>query len=263
MIIKYVLVIEFTKSVQNSLLLSFDFCQEFLDSRVPKGCSMDHLADLLKRVEVFEQLTDAERGDLARLATRRSLAKDESLCHQEDNWPYVLYIAHGSLRSMITAPDGRTYVVSSWNKGEVFWAHTIFDHDPMPSTLIAVRTTNLYQWNGEKALEIVLKNQQAVRALLRRQTLLIRKRRESIYNLAFNPVASRLAKLVMEKFAATDEPTVQRDLTLGEMADMIASSPEVVCRLLYQFQTAGAISISRASITLHDREALKKLIMQE
>jgi CRP/FNR family transcriptional regulator len=221
---------------------------------------MSHLAELLKNAEVFGQLTEEEREDLARLALRRSLKKDEILCHQEDHWPYVLYIAYGSMRSMITAPDGRSYVVTTWNKGEVFWAHSVFDQDPMPSTLTAVNTTNLYQWEGEKALNIVLHNQCAIRALLRRQTLLIRKRRESIYNLAFNPVASRLAKLIMEKFFVTDEPTVQRDLTLGEMAEMVATSPEVVCRLLYQFQAAGAISISRASITLHDRKALKKLI---
>ncbi|MEW6401256.1 MAG: Crp/Fnr family transcriptional regulator [Chloroflexota bacterium] len=224
---------------------------------------MSHLAELLKHVEVFEQLTEGEREELARLGTRRSLEKDEILCHQEDDWPYVLYIAHGSLRSMITAPDGRSYVVSTWNKGEVFWAHTLFDRDPMPSTLMAVNTTNIYQWEGEKALDIVLRNQRAIRALLRRQTLLIRKRRESIYNLAFNPVASRLAKLIMEKFITTDSPTVQRDLTLGDMAEMVASSPEVVCRLLYQFQAAGAISISRASITLHDRDTLKKLVVKD
>lgn len=224
---------------------------------------MSRLAELLKHVEVFEQLTEGEREDLARLAVRRALEKDEIVCHQEQDWPYVFYIAYGSLRSMISTPDGRTYVVSTWNKGEVFWAHTIFDRDPMPSTLMTVSPSSIYQWEGDEALDIVLRNPRAIRAVLCRQTLLIRKRRESIYNLAFNPVASRLAKLVMEKFAAADEPTVQRDLTLGEMAEMVASSPEVVCRLLYQFQAAGAIGISRASITLHDREALKKLVSQD
>ena len=220
---------------------------------------MNNVADLLKNVEVFKELSEAEREELARAAVRRSLEKDAILCHQEDDWPYVIYIAHGALRSTINAPDGRSYVVTTWNKGEAFWAHTLFDRDPMPSTLSAVKTTNLYQWEGEKVLGVVLRNPQAMRALLRRQTLLIRKRRESIYNLAFNPVAGRLAKLIMEKFISTDGPTVQRDLTLGEMAEMVASSPEVVCRLLYQFQSAGTITISRASITLHDREALKKL----
>lgn len=221
---------------------------------------MSHLANLLKNVEVFENLTDREREDLTSLATRRSLKKDEIICRQEDDWPYVLYIGHGILRSKIIAPDGRNYVVSTWGKGEIFWAHTLFDQDPMPSTLDAVKPTNIYLWEGEMVLQIVLRNQVATRALLRRQTRLIRKRRESIYNLAFNPVASRLAKLIVEKFFATDEPTVQRDLTLSEMAEMVATSPEVVCRLLYQFQSTGAITISRASITLHDRVALEHLV---
>lgn len=224
---------------------------------------MSRLNDLLKTVEVFEQLTDAEREALADLAVRRSLAKDEILCHQDDDWPFVLFIAHGSLRSMINAPDGRAYAVSTWNQGEVFWAHTIFDRDPMPSTLMTVEPSTLYQWPGERAMEIILGNPRAVRALLRRQTLLIRKRRASIYDLAFNPVAGRLARLVIDKFSAADGPTVQRDLTLAEMAEMVASSPEVVCRLLYQFQAAGAISITRADITLHDRETLKKLVITD
>jgi CRP/FNR family transcriptional regulator len=221
---------------------------------------MSQLAELLKNVEVFENLTDGEREDLSSLAIRRSLKKNEVICHQKDDWPYVFYIAFGSLRSIIAAPDGRSYVVSTWGKGEVFWAHTIFDQDPMPSNLEAADTTNIYLWKGDDALQIVLRNQSATRALLRRQTLLIRKRRESIYNLAFNPVANRLAKLIIEKFFDTDEPVVQRDLTLGEMAEMVATSPEVICRLLYQFQSAGTISISRASITLHDRDALEKLV---
>ncbi|OGO29089.1 MAG: hypothetical protein A2W33_08920 [Chloroflexi bacterium RBG_16_52_11] len=222
---------------------------------------MSHLAELLKNVEVFQHLTDVQREDLARLATRRSLRKDEIICRQEDLWPFMVYIAHGSLRSMINAPDGRSYVVSTWEKGEVFWAHTVFDEDPMPSTLEAADTTNIYQWEGEKALQVVLRNPDAIRALLRRQTRLIRKRRESIYNLAFSPVASRLAKLIVDRFFVSDKPTVQRDMTLAEMAEMVASSPEVVCRLLYQFQAAGTISISRASITLHNRQALEYLIL--
>lgn len=224
---------------------------------------MNHIADLLKTVEVFQELTQSEREELARLGTRRSVNKGDILCYQEDHWPYVLYIASGGLRSAISSPDGRSFVVSAWGKGEVFWAHTVFDQDPMPSTLSVAEPTSLYQWEGESALQVVFRNQAAVRALLRRQTLLIRRRRESIYNLAFNPVASRLAKLVVEKFMTSDEPTMQRDLTLGEMADMVASSPEVVCRLLYQFQAAGAISISRASITLHDRKMLEDLVLHD
>ena len=126
-----------------------------------------------------------------------------------------------------------------------------------------LRSTNLYQWEGEKALQVIFRNQNAMRALLRRQTQLIRKRRESIYNLAFNQVASRLAKMVIEKFENAESPTVQRDLTLEDMASMVASSPEVICRILYQFQAEGYLKVTRASITLHNRQALEKLILRD
>ena len=56
---------------------------------------------------------------------------------------------------------------------------------------------------------------------------------------------------------------MQRDLTLEDMAAMIATSPEVICRIMYQFQTEGLLRIDRASITLNDRPTLEKLILKD
>jgi CRP-like cAMP-binding protein len=222
------------------------------------------LVEQISRTEVFSHFSEGERVELARLATRKSLGKGDVICFQGDDSRFVLYIESGALRSVINAPDGREYVVSTWEAGEEFWSHTLLDGDPMPSTLEATqKVTVVYQWPGETALEIILRNHAATRALIRRQTRLIRKRRESIYNLAFNPVASRLAKLVIEKFVNAEGPTVQRDLTLEDMASMVATSPEVICRILYQFQAEGMLSVNRASITLHDRDGLEKLISKD
>jgi CRP-like cAMP-binding protein len=228
-----------------------------------KGGTMSRLADLLGSAEVFQCLPESQREELASLAQRRSLEKGEVVCYQGDDWPHTVYIGNGELRSVINSPDGRSYIVSLWGKGEVFWGHTIFDRDPMPSTLEAAQASNLYIWDGEQALQFVLRSLEATRLLLRRQTQLIRRRRQIIYNLAFSPVASRLAKLIADRFEGADGPTVQRDLTLGQMAEMVATSPEVVCRLLYQFQASGTITISRASITLNDRQALENMILRE
>lgn len=221
------------------------------------------LAEQLAQAEVLGLLTPEERLALAGAAQRKALKKGDTLCFQGDEKRFVLYIMDGSLRSVIHAPDGREYVVSTWEAGEEFWSHTLFDSEPLPSTLEAVQPSLVYQWQGETALGFVLRNQAAIRGLLRRQTQLIRKRRVNIYNLAFNPVAGRLAKLVIDKFVNADSPTVQRDLTLEEMASMIATSPEVICRVLYQFQSEGLLKVNRANITLHNREGLEKLIIKD
>jgi CRP/FNR family transcriptional regulator, cyclic AMP receptor protein len=223
---------------------------------------MRQLFTLLETAEVLGKFTASQRERLAALAVRRVLEKDETLFWQGDDWTNVLLIASGTLRSVIHSPDGRSYVVSTWNEREEFWAHTLFDGDPMPSTLEAVQESVVYQWNGEDILHILFENPDAIRALLCRKIKLIRRRRETIFDLAFHPVTNRLVKLLLEQVPAT-ESSAQRDLTLDQIAAMVASSPEVVCRTLYQLQRDGMLQVTRASITLQDRDALEHLVRTE
>jgi len=223
---------------------------------------MPELVALLENAEVMGKFTDAQKQRLASQALRRVLKRDEALYWQGDLWPNVLLIASGRLRSVIHSLDGRSYVVSSWEKGDEFWAHSLFDGEPMPSTLEAAQESVIYQWEGEGVLRILFENSEAVRALLRRQIKLIRKRRDTIADLAFQPVTGRLAKLLLERFPASDV-SAQRDLTLDQIASMVASSPEVVCRTLYQLQRDGLLQVTRTSITLHDRAALERLVGAE
>ena len=223
---------------------------------------MSDLIHILEGAEVLGKFTDSQKRQLVSLAIRRPLKRDETLFWQGDDWSNVLLIATGRLRSVIHSLDGKSYVVSTWENGEEFWAHTLFDNEPMPSTLEAVQESIVYQWDGETVLRILFENPDAMRALLGRQIKLIRKRRETISDLAFQPVTSRLAKLLLEQVPVS-ETSAQRDLTLDQIASMVASSPEVVCRTLYQLQRDGLLRVTRASITLHDRSALARLVGTE
>lgn len=220
---------------------------------------MSELVNLLENANVLGKFTAPQKKRLVDLSARRMLRRGETLCYQGDLWSSVLVIAKGKLQSVIHSLDGRSYVVSKWEKGDEFWSHSLFDGEPMPSTLEAAQDSVVYQWDGESALQILFENSSAIRALLQRQIKMIRKRRETIADLAFQPVTSRLAKLILEQVPAS-ENSAQRDLTLDQIASMVASSPEVVCRTLYHLQREGFLQVTRASITLHDRTALERLV---
>jgi CRP/FNR family transcriptional regulator, cyclic AMP receptor protein len=220
---------------------------------------MSDLVALLENAEVLGKFNASQKQRLLLLASRRVLERDKTLFWQGDQWKKVLLIASGQLRAVIRSTDGRSYVVSTWEQGDEFWAHGLFDGEPAPSTLEAAQDSVIYQWDGESVLQILFENPEAIRALLGRQTRLIRKRRETIADLAFQPVTGRLAKLLLEQVPAS-ETSAQRDLTLDQIASRVASSPEVVCRTLYQLQRDGLLQVTRASITLHDRAALERLV---
>ncbi len=220
---------------------------------------MQDLIALLDKAEVLGKLTHDQRQRLISTGIRRVLERDKSLFWQGDEWTKVLLIGAGQLRAVIRSTDGRSYVVSTWEQGQEFWAHGLFDGEPAPSTLEAVQESVVYQWEGESVLQVLFENPEAIRALLGRQTRLIRKRRDTIADLAFQPVTGRLAKLLLEQVPAS-ENSAQRDLTLDQIASRVATSPEVVCRTLYQLQRNGLLQVTRASITLNDRAELERLV---
>ena len=223
---------------------------------------MKELSTLLDNANVLGKFTTAQKDKLISLSIKRSLNRNQPLFWQGDLWVNVLLIASGKLRSVIHAPDGRSFTVSSWEKGDEFWPHSLFDGEPMPSTLEADQESVFYQWNGESVLRILFENSEAIRALLRYQIKLIRKRRDKISDLAFQPVMGRLAKILLEQ-APGSANRIKRTFTLEQIASMIASSPEVVCRSLYQLQQEGIIEVTRASITINKRIALEQLVEKE
>jgi CRP-like cAMP-binding protein len=79
-------------------------------------------------------------------------------------------------------------------------------------------------------------------------------------DLAFHPVMSRLAGLLLEIFGDAEDEFMARDLTLDDMASHIGTTREMVCRHLYRFAEEGAIEIRRTELRITDRRFLEKLL---
>ncbi|RPI83526.1 MAG: Crp/Fnr family transcriptional regulator [Chloroflexi bacterium] len=221
---------------------------------------MPELFQLLADTPVFSSLPKKELQNLASFAVPRKLQPGEFLCHQGDIWPNLLYLLEGELRWAILSVSGREQVLFLIQSGKTFWGHSIFDGSPMPASLSALKASSVYIWTKQVILPILDRHPQAHWEINRMLVATMRQAREIIYGLAFKPVASRLAALLLDRTSGQMNQPVHRDLTLSEIASMVASSQEVVCRLLYQFRSEGIIEIDRASITIQNAEALENLI---
>jgi CRP-like cAMP-binding protein len=79
---------------------------------------------------------------------------------------------------------------------------------------------------------------------------------EIVEELAFQPVAGRLARLLIEYPGQSSSGPVARSLTLDDMAARIGSTREVVCRFLQQFADDKMIKITRTEFEITDRDRL-------
>ena len=220
---------------------------------------MEKQIHLLANAEVLGKLPDAARAELEKFAVRKEIPRGELLCRQGDVWTWALWVASGKMRWTMLSAGGQEHTLLVVEPGSVFWAHSLFDDEPMPASLVATKDSVAYVWHRDTILPILYRYPESLWEINRTLIRTMRRAREIIYGLAFQPVAGRIANVLLNE-SHGDTKIVERDWSLDELATMVASTPEVVCRVLHQFADDGLLGITRTRITLNDRDGLERLV---
>ncbi len=215
---------------------------------------------LLKKTLIFRQLTDQDREDLARCANPKSLTGGEFLAMHGQIWPYLLIVDSGVIKIHKVSAQGRTLGARRLAEGELFCSPTIIDGEPLPATLEADGFCSLFLWQDDQILPFLQKNNLALWDLSTLLLKCMRQASEMVENLAFHPVASRVARLLLKQHQKSGADHVERELTLDEMATMVGTTPVMVCKVLSQFADQGYLKVSRTEIEFIDGEQLEKVI---
>ena len=220
---------------------------------------METLREKLAKAPVFRTLDTADQEKLAQLAVKKTYQKREFLCWQDEVWPRVLYLDSGRLDWLMLSPGGKRQSVFRLQAGSVVWAHSLFDNQPMPASLRALSHSVAYEWPGDVIVPIVSPNAEAVWEIASLMVHSMRRVREVVYGCAFHSVAGRLARLLVSHYQPEEGQVVPRELTLDEMAAIVGSTRELVCKILYRFARHQMLEIHRRKLVFMDVEKLKAL----
>jgi len=220
---------------------------------------METLSEKLAKAPVFRTLDAADREKLARLAVKKTYQKGEFLCWQDEVWPRVLYLDSGRLDWLMLSPSGKRQSVFRLQAGSVVWAHSIFDDQPMPASLRALSRSVVYEWPKRVIVPVVEENAKALWEIASLLVHSMRHVREVVYGCAFHSVAGRLARLLVSHYQPEEGQVVSRDLTLDEMAAIVGSTRELVCKILYRLARHQMLEIHRRKFVFRDVEKLKAL----
>lgn len=217
------------------------------------------LPALLARAPVFRRLGEQERREVADRAQRRMLGRGEVEAPAGEVWPYVILVARGTVNAAKVSEEGRALTGLELRPGHVFVAPSFFDDGPLPASLQAREAAVLYKWHRSSLMPFLRDNPEVMWDLASLLAGQMRRAGEVVEQLAFQPLTGRLARLLLERFGQAWQGPVARLLTLDEMASLIGSTREVVCRLLYRLAEEGLIQISRTELSIVDRERLAEL----
>jgi CRP-like cAMP-binding protein len=216
--------------------------------------------NLFVRNPLFSVLSTSQLKQLEGLSFTKSYPVDQWITHYGSEWPYLFLIERGQVTALKESPEGRSLVVITLEQGEVFWGVGFFKEGiGMPVALVANQETCLRLWSREKLEPFMKDNGQFTwdLAQLMAERMMLASR--ILEELAFQPVAGRLAHLLLSQFEDQSGDILSRDLTLDDMAARIGSTREMVCRHLYHFADKGVIQINRTEFKITDWNLLKTL----
>ena len=222
---------------------------------------MNELASLLKKNPIFTSLAGNDLELMARQSVSRKYEKGEKVILYGDVWPYLFLVGQGSVDAVKESGEGRTLMVSAFSAGNIFWGLAFFQEDaPMPVTLEASEASQLFLWSRERLEPILFRNGRAGWELCRLMAGRMQRASAILEEMAFHPVAGRLARLLLDHFEMAGDAAISRHLTLDEMASRIGSTREMVCRALYGFSDKNLIEVTRTEFVLTNRDGLARLL---
>lgn len=215
---------------------------------------------LLNHVSVFNALSDTNRKLIEQEAILKRYQKGELVALEGDRWPYLFLLVEGSIHAVKSSEEGRNLVVTSFVQGDIFWGLAFFfEQLTMPVSLEVAEDTQLMLWNAEGLVPVLKSEGEAAWELTRLMVSKMMRASEILEEMTFQPVAGRLAKLLIDTVRDQDDRPITRSLTLDEMAARIGSTREMVCRFLHRFADDGIIDITRTEFRVVDSRKLNKI----
>lgn len=221
---------------------------------------MNEIINLIDQNPVFSVLSDQKKELIIQQAITRRYQKSELIAIEGDIWPYLFIVAKGNINATKSSIEGRSLVVTTFGKGDLFWGLAFFHENmEMVVSLEVTMETKIIIWSADQIIPIFKSDGAAAWELSRLMIFKMMRASEILEEMTFRPVAGRLAKLLIETVHNQHDRPVTRSLTLDEMAARIGSTREMVCRFLHRFADEGIIDITRTEFRVTDSKKLSKM----
>lgn len=199
------------------------------------------MIDLLKKVLVFEGISDAALESLAALAATRSYPKNTIIVSEGDRSDTLFLILDGRVKVFVSDEGNRELVLSTQGPGEYF-GEMILDDGPRSASVMTLEPCRMAVVTRESFRNVLATNPEmavtVIRNLIRRCRVLT----ESAKDLALLDVYGRLAKLLLS-LAHEEEGhlVIAEKLTKQEIGERIGASREMVSRILKDLTAGGYV----------------------
>ena len=215
------------------------------------------VSETLRSIPLFSHLREEDVGRINHFARERSYPKNSVIVFEEDPGESLYVVKSGQVKVVLIGEDGREVILSTPSAGDFFGEMSLIDDQPRSAHVIAMEDSQLLVLRREDFHQCLTEMPGIAIGLLRAMCKRLRQADNKIGGLVLLDVPGRVARLLLEMADENDGVHITKRITHHLIAQMIGSSRETVSRTMRTLVDQQLIEVSRAVITLCNREVLE------
>ncbi len=230
----------------------------------------ENIAQLLKGVDLFSELTEEQLSQLASLVIVNEFGRDETIILERDESSSALFlIADGEVKVYVTGSDGKETILSLLSRGDSFGEMSLIDGEPRSASVKAVLPTKVLTIRREHFLELLKTTPELATGLLVQMSRRLRNANRQIGSLAtmsvYGRVAGTILSLVEDRGVRIhgrggEMVTVIRNRpTQQQFAEMSGTTRETVSRVFSTLSRSGTISLMGKDLVISEESKLHEM----
>jgi len=216
-------------------------------------------ADVLKRVPLFNDLSEAELDRFAEVTREREYPRNSVILFEDDPGDALYIVSAGQVKVVLIGEDGREVILSVLGDGDFFGEMSLIDDEPRSAHVIAMKDSHVLVLRRDDFQAQLQQHPSVALKLLRVLVQRLRRADQKIGSLVLLDVNGRVAQLLLDLGEESGGPRITRKLTHHTIAQMIGSSRETVSRAMRELVERGLIEVSRREITIINGDALRSM----
>jgi CRP/FNR family transcriptional regulator, cyclic AMP receptor protein len=224
----------------------------------PADVNLQHRAAVLARTELFQGIDEATQRRIAEHVAERVFERGQCVFVQDEPGDRMFVLAEGAVKLYVSSRNGDIVELVRHRPPAVFGEVALLDGGPRSASAEAVERSTLLVVTRPELLRLLRTDDQIAEALLRTLGTIVRRTTRQISDLAFLDLQGRVARQLLA-LAADGGGARTREVTQGELANMVSGARQTVNQALRSLESQGFIRAGGRTFDILDRGRLEQL----
>lgn len=213
----------------------------------------------LKKTNLFSSLNSFQLSRIGRVVIVKNYKKDALIFSAGDPALGFYIVAEGKVKIYKLSTQGKEYILNMASIADTIAEVTVFSGKDYPAYAQAATNATLLFLPKESFLNLLKEYPEIAMRMLGALAARQRKFADIIEDLSLRDVLSRLSKYLLNLAKEVGANTFELDLQKSDLALKLATVPETLSRNLKKLKSKRIISLKNRTITILNKEAIRKL----